>query len=59
MLSKTITDFKVEINNSNVKNVNVDFSKKPQEEKAADMSFIILGSLFLGFFIVSNWTCQF
>lgn len=52
MLSKTITDFKVEINNSNVKNVNVEFSKKPQEDKDANMPFIILGSLVLGFLLL-------
>ena len=52
MLSKTITDFKVEINNSNVKNVNVEFSKKTQEDKDANMPFIILGSLVLGFLLL-------
>lgn len=52
MLSKTITDFKVEINNSNVKNVNVDFSKKTQEDKATDIPLIIFGSLVLGFLLL-------
>lgn len=52
MLSKTITDFKVEINNSNVKNVNVDFSKKTQEDKANDMPLIIFGTLVLGFLLL-------
>lgn len=52
MLSKTITDFKVEINNSNVKNVNVEFSKKPQEDKANDIPLIIFGSLVLGFLLL-------
>lgn len=52
MLSKTITDFKVEINNSNVKNINVDFSKKTQEDKATDIPLIIFGSLVLGFLLL-------